>query len=167
MEDSTWVTVLIALAVILVLLALGPFRRKDAKPSHSFINEWQTGLLYKKGKFVQEVGPGKYWLFGGRTLYAVPKSEQMLIASGQEVLSQDRLQFKISAVVVYTITAPRKIFEATLGQYNTRLLTDLQLILRELSSSRALEKIIDARAEFDAELLAKVKERMEPHGITI
>lgn len=165
MQDVNWLAYVVIVAAVFVLLVI--FRRNRASLYDQSVYEWQWGLLYRNGKFERQVGPGRYWLFFNRVLYTVAKYEQPLGVSAQEVLSQDRLQFKLSGLVRYVVTEPRRIFEATAGQVGEALTTDLQLALREIAASRPLEKLIDERAALDGELLAAMKARSEPRGVEI
>ncbi len=165
MEEFNWlafVVILIAGFVILVMV-----RRGRSSLYDQTVYEWQTGLLYRSGKFERQVGPGRYWLFFNRSLYTVSKTEQSVLVSAQEILSRDRLQFKISGLVTYIIAEPRKLFEATAGAIGEALQRDLQLALREIAASRPLEEMIDARKALDAELLALFKAKAEPRGVNV
>ncbi len=165
MEEFSWLAFVVIFTAVLVLLVI--LRRGKQTGFDQSVYEWQTGLLYRSGRFEREVGAGRYWLFFNRSLYTVPKTEQTLVVSAQEVLSQDRLQFKISGLVTYIITEPRKIFEATAGLTGQGLQTDLQLALREIAASRPLEKLIDERKALDAELLALVSPKAAARGVKV
>lgn len=165
MEEFNWlafVVILVAGLIVLVILHKGRTSHYDQS-----VYEWQTGLMYRGGKFEREVGPGRHWLLFNRSLYTVPKTEQTLLASAQEVLSQDRLQFKISGLVTYVISEPRRLFEETAGMLGSSLQTDLQLALREIAASRPLEKLIDERPALDAELLALIVAKSTRRGIRV
>ena len=166
MEDVSWLTfaVIILVAATVSLLVM---RRRSTAGQSQTVYQWQTGLLYRNGVFEREVGPGRYWLLFNRAVYVVSRTEQPLGVSAQEVLSQDRLQFKLSAVVRYLISEPRRLFEDTAGRYNDTLTVDLQLALRELASVRTLEQLIAERPALDTELLALLKARCEPRGVVI
>ena len=165
MEEFNWLAYVVIILAVLAIMVM--VRRGKQSGYDQQVFEWQRGLIYRSGRFEREVGPGRYWLFFNRTLYTVSKTEQSLLVPAQEVLSADRLQFKLSGVMTYSITEPRRIFEATAGRYGEALMLDLQLALREIASSRPLEKLIDERKALDAELLALVKTRSEPRGIAI
>lgn len=165
MEAVNWLAYVVIVIAVLVLLVI--FRRNKASLYDQSVYEWQSGLMYRNGKFERQVGPGRYWLFFNRTLYTVAAYEQPLAVSAQEVLSQDRLQFKLSGLARYVVTEPRRIFEATAGEIDAVLMTDLQLALREIAASRPLEKLIDERPALDGELLAALKVRSEPRGVEI
>jgi regulator of protease activity HflC (stomatin/prohibitin superfamily) len=165
MEEFNWlayVVIVVAAGVLLVILRKGRNTNFDQS-----VYEWQTGLLYRSGKFERLVGPGRHWLFFNRNLYTVPNTPQTLSVGAQEVLTADRLQVKLAGHGIYVITDPRKLFEDTGGEITSGLLTDLQLALREIASSRPLEKLIDERRLLDAELLALVASKSEPRGVKI
>ena len=159
---------LLLVAIVIAILAASVLIGRS-RPSmfYQIVYEWQTGLLYRDGKFEREVGPGRYWLLFTRTLFTVPKTEQTLLVNAQEVLSQDRLQFKISGLFTFIVPEPRTLFEATGGMITTGLQTDLQLALREIASSRPLEKLIDERKALDGELLAILTPKAAARGVTV
>lgn len=157
-----WVIIITAVIAIMVLVRRGQNSRYDRS-----VYEWQTGLIYRSGRFEREVGPGRYWLFFNRSLYVVPKTEQTVLVNAQEVLSKDRLQFKIAGLITYVITEPRRLFEDTVGTYGQVLHVDVQLVLRELAATRPLEKLIDERQALDAEFLERIKVRAERRGIAV
>jgi regulator of protease activity HflC (stomatin/prohibitin superfamily) len=163
METFSFI-VLLAIIVAAILMVM---RRRGLISLDHTVFEWQTGLLYKDGKFEREVGPGRHWLLLNRKLHALPKSEQYLMVNAQEVLAQDRLQFKISGIVGYVITEPRRLFEETGGNYTAGLQTDLTLALRAIAASRPLEKLIDERAALDGELMAILAPKAEARGAAI
>jgi regulator of protease activity HflC (stomatin/prohibitin superfamily) len=160
---------LIILVIALAVVAAVVYARSKGQQwaIERTVFEWQTGLLYRDGKFEREVGPGRHWLFFNRSLQVLPKAEQYLMVNAQEVLSQDRLQFKISGLVSYTVTEPRRLFEETAGNYTAGLHTDLILGLREIAASRPLEKLIDERAALDGELLAILAPKAQARGAAI
>lgn len=165
MGEMSWLVAVIAFAATAVLALY--VRRGGKANFDKTVFEWQRGLIYQDGKFEREVGPGRYWLFRNRQLYAVTTSQQMLTAHAQEVLTADRMQVKLTGVLTYSVSEPRRLFEATMGSYTDALHLDLQLALREIAVTRSLEKLIDDRPALDAEYLALVKKRSEPRGITV
>ena len=165
MEEFNWLAFVVIFAAALAIMVV--VRRGRNSLFDQSVYEWQTGLLYRSGKFVREVGPGRHWLVFNRSLYTVPRTEQTITIGAQEVLSQDRLQFKMSGLFTYVISEPRKLFEATAGVIGEGLTLDLQLALREIAASRPLERLIDERKALDAELLVLVKARAEPRGVTV
>jgi regulator of protease activity HflC (stomatin/prohibitin superfamily) len=165
MEEFNWLAYVVIAVAAVVLLVI--FRKGRSTGLDQSVYEWQTGLVYRSGKFERLAGPGRHWLFFNRSLYTVPNTPQTLTVGAQEVLTADRLQVKLAGLFVYVITDPRKLFEDTGGDYASGLLTDLQLALREIAASRPLERLVDERRLLDAELLALVAARAEPRGVAV
>jgi regulator of protease activity HflC (stomatin/prohibitin superfamily) len=154
----------IVLAVVAFVMAI---RRSGRSGLRQTVYEWQTGLLYRKGKFERIVGAGRHWLLFDTEIFTIPNSEQTLVVNAQEVLAQDRLSLKISGLVVYGVTDQRKYFEAAAENAGQGLHTDLQLALREIAASRPLEKLIDDRKALDAELLSAIKAKAAARHVEI
>lgn len=163
--ELNWLTLVLILIVVTVIAVF--LRRNGQTAFRQTVYEWQTGLLYRNGKFQRQVGPGFHWILFDRNLYTVPKTDQTILVSAQEVLAADRLQLKLSGLMTYLITEPRKLFEATGGVIGEGLYTDLQLALREIASSRPLEKLIDERKMLDGELLAILVPKAAQRGVKV
>lgn len=156
------ITILALLAI--AVLAVWLFHSVRDVMGVTTVREGERGVVYRYGKFDQELGPGRYYMVFGRQMTAVSTAEQTQLISGQEILSADRLPVKISAIATYRITHPRKALEKAAGGYTNAIYFAAQLALRDVTSTLSLEALIDSRTKLDADLIAKAKDAFAEHG---
>lgn len=156
------ITIAVLLAIALLALWLVSIAREAL--GVTTVREGERGIVYRYGKFDQDLGPGQYYMVFGRQMTTISTAEQTQLISGQEILSADRLPVKISAIATYRITHPRKALEKAAGGYSSAIYYAAQLALRDVASTLPLESLIDSRTKLDAELLAKAKDAFGEHG---
>ncbi len=179
-----------ALGGLLVLFAIAAFAyfvfrvggHVWSKPQGIFqrvtVYDWERGLIYNGGRFDRDAPAGAYWLGPTQTLIRLPAAAQTAEISAQEVLTADRLQVKLSAVVVYRILDPRKAMETsgavTTGDFTLHyppvqqaLYRDAQLALRAIASARSLEALLDQRDTLSEALRAQLQPTADQHGMAI
>lgn len=150
--------------LVALFLAVTIFKSASEFISGTIVQEGERGVVYRYGKFEQELGPGKYLMVFGRKLTRVSTAEQFQIISGQEILSADRLPIKVTALAAYKITNARKSLEKGTGGHSQAIYFAAQLALRDVASSLPLEALIDARTKLDEDLTAKAKPAFAEHG---
>lgn len=128
------------------------------------VREGQRGVVYRYGKFDQDVGPGVHWMIFGRKMTLVSTAEQTILVAGQDILSADRLPVKMSALATYRITNARKSLEKSASGYGQPIYYAVQLALRDVASALTLEALIDQRTKLDDELKEKAKAAFEDNG---
>src|SRR4051794_3292107 len=96
---NTEIYVAIAIAVgIAAGVILGGNVRKFIVP------EGFCGLLYRHGKSLHRLSPGRHRFWrGGYTMQLVDLRQTILTVAGQEVLTADNVGLKISAVLTFQI----------------------------------------------------------------
>lgn len=156
------ITVLALLAI--AVLAIWLFNIVRATMGVVTVREGERGIVYRYGKFDQDLGPGQYYMLFGRKMTVVSTAEQTQLVAGQDILSADRLPVKISAIATYRITHPRKALEKAAGGYANAIYFAAQLALRDVASALPLEALIDSRTKLDTELLARAKDAFADHG---
>ena len=147
-------------ALFLVAITLLSFQRCT-------IFEYQRGLLYRRGKFVAVLQPGEHLLF--RPTHTVTRIDVRTInmtIPGQEVLSVDNVGLKISLAASYRVSDPylavNKVFN-----YQETLYLLLQLNLREIVGSLAVDDILVKREEIGKQLYEKSKEQAVDIGLEL
>jgi regulator of protease activity HflC (stomatin/prohibitin superfamily) len=140
--------------------------------------EWERGLIYRGGRFDREVAAGSYWLGPLQSIVQMPVLARTVDISAQEMLTADRLQVKLTAVVVYRVIDARKAMETSgIAKSNDfriepppaqeALYREAQLALRSIASSRSLELLLDAREAISEELRLHLQVTAEQHGLVI
>ncbi len=132
------------------------------------VKEGQAGLLYRDGKFRSQFGPGRVRIGGREELLVVRTLQQVVVVAGQEVLSNDGFQPKLSAVAAFRVVDP--LISVSRQERSSDLVVTLetQLSLRALAASRGAEALARApREELDAELLASVRQGCAGFGVEV
>lgn len=104
------------------------------------------------------------WIFPRSTLKAVNVNEVAITVSSQEVLSQDRLTLRLSAIAIIRIRDPRKALETNSEGYYSAIYRTLQLALRDIAAGSSLEDLLDQRDKLDERLLVLALPGCEEQG---
>ncbi len=156
------IALVIALAVLIAISsALKSFRTSGIVQT---LTEGERAVVYRYGKFDQELGPGRHYMVFGRRMQRVQVNEQSMIVSNQEVLTADRLPVRLSALLTYKITHPRKALEKASTGYFNPVYYAAQMTLRDVAAEMPLETLVDARTKLDATLLERTKDAFAEHG---
>jgi regulator of protease activity HflC (stomatin/prohibitin superfamily) len=120
--------------------------------------DYQTGLHFRHGCFVETLGAGKHRFWGrGHSVFLYDNRISELVVSGQEVITADSATLKLSAVAQWKIADAVKFHEAAVDA-SQALYTRVQLALRQVIGGLELDAIIEQKASFGEALLALVRE---------
>jgi len=155
----TPLTILLAVAIAVAIYVWTLVSRAETVVPEGF-----RGVIYKDGKFLREVGPGRHWIFPRSTLKLVNVNEIAITVPSQEVLSQDRLALRMSAIAVIKIRDPRKALETSAEGYYNAVYRAIQLALRDIAAAGSLETLLDERAGLDERLLKLAASGCEAQG---
>jgi regulator of protease activity HflC (stomatin/prohibitin superfamily) len=134
----------------------------------SVIREGQVGLVYRDGVYDRQLGPGRHRIGMRELLTPVSIAPQLIVVSGQEVLSADGFQPRLTAVTSFTVTDAHRAVSSHDAGYREMLLLELQIALRTLAAIRPAEDLIRIpRATLDAELLAAVHAPASALGLAV
>jgi regulator of protease activity HflC (stomatin/prohibitin superfamily) len=135
---------------------------------HAFlVPEGHAGLLYRKGKFVEVLGPGRRICWGRHyTLAAHDLRKASLLVAGQEVLTADNVGLKLSLLVTYQVTAPVKTAHET-QNWQGDLYNAAQIALRVVVGGVPVEALLSQRLEIGAQLLARVQPEAVKIGVNV
>lgn len=145
-------------AAVLILIVRAQFQAVT-------IYEWETGLHYANGRFVETLGPGRHMLVRTfRKVHVVTiRTLDQIGASGLvDVSSAERLPFRMSAWFVYRVTDARAFHERSGAVALNRAVA---AALAETAAAFKLEDLVAGRAEAEARLLAAVAPRLESSAI--
>lgn len=132
------------------------------------ILEYEKGLLYENGRLVRTLDAGRYvfWRWENKQIVKISLRQMSHVVPGQEILTADRVEVRISLVAQYAVTDPALAIN-TVENYHDLLHQELQLVLRDLVAGRTLDQLLEARAELAAELLAQTAPNALLYGITL
>ncbi|MCP4540336.1 MAG: slipin family protein [Chloroflexi bacterium] len=130
--------------------------------------EYERGLLYEKGRFAKLLDPGRYWLWAWqyRDIHKVNMRETSQTISGQEVITTDKVPVRVTLVAQYAVTDPLLAVH-TVESYIDHLYQDLQLALREIISTRAVEELLSEREALSTRLHEEIATRAQKYGVTV
>ena len=131
------------------------------------VQEWERVLLYRDGRFEQELGPGRHRrLRWRRRRVRVSVRPRLLTVAGQEVLTADGLSVKASLLVRCRVEDPRRWHERV-EDSDAFLYGALQVAVRESIASRTLDELLSARTALASELVAAVAAAATDLGLAV
>ena len=123
------------------------------------VKEGQAGLLYHDGKFTAQLGPGRVRIGQRDELVVVRTLQQIVIVAGQEVLSNDGFQPKLSAVATFRVTDPLLSVSRQERPSDQLVTLELQLALRALAASGVPRRSMNCPPGSATALLTKSRAR--------
>lgn len=135
---------------------------------HVTVYEHQIGLLYVDGRYRGEVSAGRHrvkspFLARRREIVILRRGPQSLYLPPVDVVSQDRLLFRVQAQVTYKIVDPRAAHER---EGAMRLTETATRALVGLAAERTLAALLDGREAADAALLQRLAAPIEGCQVT-
>jgi len=131
------------------------------------VREFESGLLYRYGKFQVRLPSGRHVRWGfGYALALVDLRKQTFPVAGQEVLSADNVGLKVSVAVTVQMAEPLKAMHEV-QDWRAHLYSTVQIALRGLVASQPVEALLIQRLELGKQLLAAVRPEAEKIGVTV
>ncbi|MFC1678914.1 slipin family protein [Elusimicrobiota bacterium] len=163
MEMMTMTVMLVgAVALAAVLVIRRAFVRVE-------VMEYERGLLYRKGRYVATLGPGRYALIVpvlGERVVTVDARLTSVAVPGQEILTADKLPVRLTVIAQYRIAdAAKAVNEA--ANYLGLLYEDIQLALRELVAAKELEGLLSEKTEIGKALAEAVRPKAAAYGLAL
>jgi regulator of protease activity HflC (stomatin/prohibitin superfamily) len=162
--ETDLVTSLPLIMALGIAIAMAFYLFKFVASSGTVVSEGLRGVIYKNGKFDREIGPGRHWISPRSTLRTINVNEIAITVASQEVLTQDRLALRMSAIAVIRVRDARKALETSAEGYYSAIYRTLQLALRDIASAATLEALLDQRDKLDAQLFTLAKAGCEEQG---
>jgi regulator of protease activity HflC (stomatin/prohibitin superfamily) len=130
--------------------------------------EHERGLLYRDGRFVRLLEPGYYqfWRWERVSVTKVSLRQTSEVITGQEILTADKIEVRLSLIAQYAVTNPALAFNQV-NNYIEQLYQDLQLSLRAAVGTRTLDTLLEEREGIDAALLQQVAPLAAAYGVTL
>ncbi len=131
------------------------------------IQEYETGVYLRLGKFVKNLGPGLHLVapFVSR-IYRADKRLQTLDLGRQEVMTKDLSPTVIEAIVQYNIDRP-DLSLLKVDKYKTNLNQIAQTTIRKLALNQDLETLIRNQDRINAEFKRRMKQEADSFGLTV
>ena len=133
------------------------------------VTEGFAGLYLRNGQYVETLGPGRYafWRNVAQVkVQPVDLREQVLEVSGQELMTADKVTLRINMLVTFYIADPLLAMKAT-DEVKQALYREVQLALRAVVSTRAIDVLLEEKDSVSQELDALVRRRADDFGLVI
>lgn len=131
------------------------------------IYEYERGIKFYQGKFKEIVEPGKYTCFTPSTRIDVYDMRPAILQiNGQELLSADHLNVKISMAIKYQIIAP-KVIVSEYQDFQENLYMNVQLKLREVISTLEIDQLLANRQQINERVKDLLLEDQSLNGLSI
>lgn len=132
------------------------------------VREYERGLFYRDGKFVELLPPGRYvhWRWQHTRIEPIDLREISQTIEGQEILSSDKIGVRVTLIAQYKVADPVAA-RHTVGDYASQLYQDLQLTLREAIAGRTLEALLQDREALSNNLRTEVAPRAARYGVEL
>lgn len=133
------------------------------------IFEHEKGLLYSKGRFVRVLLQGRHWLFKlflHQTLIKVNIQLRYVTLTGQEILTKDQINLKISLFAQYKVVDPVSAV-LKVEDYAGFMYQEIQIALRSLVSAHTLDELLETKSEISQKLTETVKPKISEYGIEL
>ena len=161
----TTLLLLAAAAVIVWLAVRGLLKRREA--GMVTVYDYEAGLRYERGKLSEALAPGRYTTWPAPVLIErIDMREQSLPVPGQEILTQDNLPVRVSAVLRWKITdaVTNKRGAVNVG---ARLYELVQIVLRKRVGALTLDTLLADRAKLDDGLVAEMQAGITGLGVAV
>lgn len=131
------------------------------------VYEFERGLKYRKGKFVEVLTAGRYWIFfRSTTVKKIDVRPKFISVPGQEVLSADSVTLKVSVTARYEIVDPNLAVNK-IENYAEAFYAIVQLALRDIIGSMKIDEVLEQRPALNQKLMELTGSKAEELGLKI
>jgi regulator of protease activity HflC (stomatin/prohibitin superfamily) len=132
------------------------------------IREYQRGLLYDGGRFVEVLPPGQYrvWPWQSRQIEIVDVRETSQTVEGQEILTSDKIGVRVTLIAQFRVVDPVAA-RHQVENFVSQLYQDLQLTLREAVAGQTLEALLSSREALSGGVQMQVAPRAAKYGVEL
>jgi regulator of protease activity HflC (stomatin/prohibitin superfamily) len=152
----------IAIAVILLIILV------VAVNSIRIAREYERGVVFRLGRLINLKGPGLFLIlpFGVDRLIKIDLRVITLVVPPQEVITNDNVTVKVSAVIFFQVVDARS---AVTRVFNFREATFqiAQTTLRAVLGQHSLDDLLAKRESINQDLQQIIDQQTEPWGIKV
>ena len=131
------------------------------------VREYETGLVFRCGRFLRALDAGRYRLLRpGTEVQVVDLRQRTLATPLQEVPTRDQVAVKVSAVVQYRVVDARRTLEAS-TDWEAELYLAVQLALRTVVAGFDVDDVPAGRAALGAAFAEAIGGAGEALGVAI
>ncbi len=144
--------------------------RKEASMFYrTEIQPYEAGLLYRNGRFVGLLGPGRHrvwFLFVRERVTRVDLRTRTVQVVGQEVTTLDRVSLRMNLLGRYRVVDAVKALHLV-EDYPNHLYQDLQMALRSHVAGVALDALLANKGEAGLRVLEAVRPKALDYGVEL
>ena len=160
MPDLATVGLLLLVLVVAFVVAMNVFKRVT-------IYEYQVGLRYRNGRYVDQLAAGTHWIFEPSTKVKVMDVRASSVSvAGQELVTADGITVKISLAVQQRIADP-VVASHAVDNYYLAAYSAVQVALREAVGAMTIDDVLQRREEIGAEVLTRSQEPASAVGVEL
>ena len=131
------------------------------------LTEYERGVLFRFGRFVQVKQAGLRWIIPGVDRMArISLREIVMDVPPQEVITRDNVSVKVNAVLYFRVLHPEKaVIQVENYLYGTSQLA--QTTLRSVCGQAELDDLLAERDRINQQLQQIIDEQTEPWGVKV
>ena len=131
------------------------------------VYDYETGLRYERGKLSAALPPGRYPTWPAPVLIErIDMREKSTPVMGQEILTQDNLPVRVSAVLRWKIT-DAVAYKRGAENVASRLYELAQIVLRKRVGALSLDTLLTDRPKIDDGLAAEMRAGIAGLGVSV
>lgn len=133
------------------------------------VPDYGVGVLWVNGRIDHVLPPGRhaFWRFNRDVdVQATDLRLQTMEVSGEEILTREKVALRINLAATWRLTDIVKVV-AYLAAPSDQLYRELQFGLRAAVGTRTLDELLENKQVIDEIVVARVRERLSPYGVTI
>lgn len=155
METEIIIIITVVAAIVLWILSRAMVRSYVETVT---IWDYQTGLHFKNGCFIESLDSGKHRLWGrGHSVLLFDQRMTELVVQGQELITSDSATVKLTAVAQWKVSDALA-FYLGVEDAHQALYTRIQLAMRTVIGALDLDAVIEQKTDFGKTLLNIVGE---------
>lgn len=133
------------------------------------VEQYEKGILFRDGRFVQVLDPGRFSKFDPFRRYRVVKIDTRIrtfVIQNQEIMTADKVTLRMNALVKHRIADPVAAVLAV-DDVHAQLYGDAQLALRAELASLALDDLLAAKASVGPRVLQALAATARAYGVEL
>ena len=149
------------------LMALA--RLKNAHVMTQIVPEASVGVLFVDGQLAKTLAPGAYGFWKpGREIRCdlIDLRLQQVDVAGQELLTKDRINLRMTLTCWYVITDPVKV-KTRVANYADHLYKEIQFSLRDAVGAKTLDELLDDKDSLNTVILRDVQPKLAEVGVEV
>ncbi len=110
----------------------------------TIVEAYETGLLFRNGRFLRRLEPGRHWLawlWAKDRVVKVDMRVRTLVLQGQEIMTADKVTLRLTALAKIRVTDPVTAV-LSVESYADDVYRDVQLALRDVVAGLELEALL-------------------------